>query len=280
MSVFHVTRIDVMRFYLQLNISKTKGPVADFRKWKSPKVFVKDCRTTGTWTAGWAGTPGRSREQPKSCFLKRPRSFDVCTKVPMFSHSLSCVMVAGLNKPIRRAAPVSGVQLRSLLTAAEERMLGKLAGMLGNASHSPHCTLSAYQAPAAPRSSTKRHRRSFLPEAITLIISSHFSQEETSVVPCSLTNFLFAHYSVFFHITAPFFTPFVHAHSLQLQSLSFYPIFHYTSILPFCFFHLYCSWIPGFIVLLCSYITLYSLFLVYLSTVRAAPWHSNFPQDK
>ncbi|KAL3067607.1 hypothetical protein OYC64_017352 [Pagothenia borchgrevinki] len=82
-----------------------------------------------------------------------------------------------LNKLIRKAGSVLGVELEPLLEVSERRMLRKLLSILGNNSHPMHATLEAYQSTLssrlrAPRSTTQRHRRSFRPVAIKLYNSS------------------------------------------------------------------------------------------------------------
>jgi len=127
-------------------------------------------------------------------FLRRLRSFNVCkTVLQMFYHSVvtsvifyavvcwgSRVKAADanrLNKLIRKAGSVLGVELKSLGEVSERRMLSKLLSIMDNASHPLHSTLASYQSTFSrrlrvPRCTTERHRSSFLPVAIKLYNSS------------------------------------------------------------------------------------------------------------
>ncbi|KAI3373330.1 hypothetical protein L3Q82_006624 [Scortum barcoo] len=88
-----------------------------------------------------------------------------------------------LNKLIRRAGSVLGVELESVEEVSERRMLRKLLSIMDNVSQPLHATLTSCQSSFSrlrpPRSCTERHRRSFLPEAIRLYNSSPFSRRET-----------------------------------------------------------------------------------------------------
>ena len=82
-----------------------------------------------------------------------------------------------LNKLIRKARDVVGMELGSLTAVSERRMLSKLHSIMDNVSHPLHdvlvkkrSTFSARLIP--PRCTTERHRKSFLPVAIRLFNSS------------------------------------------------------------------------------------------------------------
>ncbi len=82
-----------------------------------------------------------------------------------------------LNKLIRKAAAVVGVELDSLTVVSERRMLSKLLAILDNTSHPLHNVLSRYRSTSSqrliqPRCSTERHRKYFLPVSIRLYNSS------------------------------------------------------------------------------------------------------------
>ena len=86
-----------------------------------------------------------------------------------------------LNKLIRRAGSVLGVDQESLAVVSEGRMLRKLLGILDNGSHPLHATLVSYRSTfshrlRSPKTTTQRHRRSFLPVAIKLFNSSPLSK--------------------------------------------------------------------------------------------------------
>ncbi|KAL3047767.1 hypothetical protein OYC64_021860 [Pagothenia borchgrevinki] len=86
-----------------------------------------------------------------------------------------------LNKLIRRAGSVLGVDQESLAVVSERRMLRKLLGILDNGSHPLHATLVSYRNNfshrlRSPMTTTQRHRTSFLPVAIKLFNSSPLSK--------------------------------------------------------------------------------------------------------
>jgi len=71
-----------------------------------------------------------------------------------------------LNKLVRKAGSVLGVELESLVEVSDRRMLRKLLSITDNTSHPLHATLESYRSTfsrrlRAPRSPTERHRRSF-----------------------------------------------------------------------------------------------------------------------
>lgn len=78
-----------------------------------------------------------------------------------------------INKLVREASDAVGVQLDSLTVLLERRMLSKVQAILDNNSHPINEVLdrlrSAFsQRLLAPRCSTERHRKSFLPVSISL----------------------------------------------------------------------------------------------------------------
>ncbi|XP_010777592.1 protein kinase C alpha type [Notothenia coriiceps] len=82
-----------------------------------------------------------------------------------------------LNKLIRRAGSVLGVDQESLAVVSEGRMLRKLLSILDNGSHPLHATLVSYRSTfshrmISPITTTQHHKRSFLPVAIKLFNSS------------------------------------------------------------------------------------------------------------
>jgi len=64
-----------------------------------------------------------------------------------------------LNKLIRKAVSVLGVELESLAEGLERTMLSKLLSIMDNASHPLHATLESYQNTFSRRQTTEVHRR-------------------------------------------------------------------------------------------------------------------------
>ena len=78
-----------------------------------------------------------------------------------------------LNKLIRKASDVVGVELDTLTAVSDRRMLSKLRAILQYGSHPLHNALvkqrsSFSERLIAPKCTTERHRKSFLPVAIKL----------------------------------------------------------------------------------------------------------------
>ena len=132
--------------------------------------------------------------QSKLFFLRRLRSFDVCGEMlHMFYQSVvaSTIFYAAvcwggsatdrdtrrLDKLIRKAGSVLGRCLDSLGVVVERRMWTKLSDILDNTNHPLHHTLIEQSSSHSERltalcSRTERHRRSFVPTAMTLFNSS------------------------------------------------------------------------------------------------------------
>ena len=82
-----------------------------------------------------------------------------------------------LDKLIRKASNVVGMELDSLRVVSERQMLSKIKTMLDNTSHPLHDMLVSHRSTFSerlrlPKSTTERHRKSFLPVAISLYNSS------------------------------------------------------------------------------------------------------------
>ena len=82
-----------------------------------------------------------------------------------------------LDKLIRRAGSVVGMELDSLVTVAEERTLNRLLAVLDNASHPLHTVIIKQRSLFSgrlllPKCSTDRLRKSFVPRAIKLCNTS------------------------------------------------------------------------------------------------------------
>ena len=82
-------------------------------------------------------------------------------------------MATRMSKLVRKAGDVVGVQLNSLTVVLERRMLSKVQAILDNDSHPLHEVLDRLRSTfsqrlLAPRCSTERHMKSFLPVNISL----------------------------------------------------------------------------------------------------------------
>ncbi|KAL6487605.1 hypothetical protein MHYP_G00042310 [Metynnis hypsauchen] len=82
-----------------------------------------------------------------------------------------------LNKLIRKAGDVVGVELDSLTAVSERRTLSKLQAIMDNGSHPLYDTVMRHRSTFSarlilPKCTTERHRKSFLPVAIKLYNSS------------------------------------------------------------------------------------------------------------
>lgn len=128
--------------------------------------------------------------QSSMFFLSRLRSFGVCSGLlktfyqSMVASALFFAVVCWwggvktgevnrLNKFVRKARSVVGLDLDSLETVAERRVKDKICAILDNLSHPLHDELwlmgsSLSQRIIPPRCRTERFRRSFVPTAIRL----------------------------------------------------------------------------------------------------------------
>ncbi len=197
------------RNHLQLNTSKTKELVIDFGKSRPrPRpVSIRDdeveivgsYKYLGVWLdkeLDWACNTDYlyKRGQSKLYFLRRLRSFNVCRKLLwMFYQTVvasvlfyAVVCWGGstskrnsnrLDKLIRRAGSVIGMELDSLVTVAERRALNKLLAIMDDASHPLHTVIRAQRSLSSdrlllPRCRTNRFKDSFIPRAIKLYNSA------------------------------------------------------------------------------------------------------------
>ena len=132
--------------------------------------------------------------QSRLYFLKRLRSFNISrTMLRMFYESVvaSAILFAAvcwgsrlrvadanrLNKLIRRARDVVGVELDSLTAVSDRRMLSKVQAIAMLHYHPLHSALVKQRSTFSQRlialkCITERHRKSFLPVAIKLYDSS------------------------------------------------------------------------------------------------------------
>ncbi|XP_074525709.1 GTPase IMAP family member 8-like [Halichoeres trimaculatus] len=132
--------------------------------------------------------------QSRLFLLRRLRSFGICSRLlktfyqSVVASALFFAVVcwwggikAGevnrLNKLVKKAHSVVGLQLDTLETVAERRIMDKIRAIIDNSSHPLHNELwdmgsSFSQRIIPPRSRTERFRRSFVPTAIRLLNSS------------------------------------------------------------------------------------------------------------
>ncbi|KAK0137273.1 RNA-directed DNA polymerase from mobile element jockey [Merluccius polli] len=200
--------------HLQLNTSKTKEMVVDFRR-KKPHLqpvsiegvdveVVRTYKYLGLqlddkldWTANMEAV--HRKGQSRLYFLRRLGSFNICKKLlQMFYQSVVASVLfhavvcwggssrwrdAGqLDRLERRAGSVVGTELDSLVTVAERRTLDKLRSILDNTHHPLHDTFTRQRSVFSRRllsqsSSTNRLKHYFVPLAIRLYNSSHGSRE-------------------------------------------------------------------------------------------------------
>ncbi|KAI4898966.1 hypothetical protein NFI96_016196 [Prochilodus magdalenae] len=195
--------------HLQLNVTKTKELVVDLRRDKAQVTpisikgvsvdTVEDYKYLGVHIDNkldWSkNTDALYRKgQSRLYFLRRLRSFNICrTMLRIFYESVvaSAILYAvacwgsrlrvadanRLNKLIRKASDVVGVELDSLMAVSERRTLSKLQTIMDNGSHPLYHTVMSHRSTFSarliqPKCTTERHRRSFLPVAIRLYNSS------------------------------------------------------------------------------------------------------------
>ncbi|XP_049911756.1 uncharacterized protein LOC126397200 [Epinephelus moara] len=195
--------------HLQLNTTKTKELVVDLRRTRTPVTpvsilghnvdIVEHYKYLGVfidnkldWTKNTEVL--YKKGQSRLYFLRRLRSFNICrTMLRMFYESVvaSAILFAvvcwgsrlrvadanRLNKLIRKASDVVGVELDPLTAVSDRRMLSKVRAILQHGSHPLHNALveqrsTFSQRLIAPKCTTERHRKSFLPVAIKLYNSS------------------------------------------------------------------------------------------------------------
>ena len=191
--------------HLQLNATKTKEMVVDFRR-SQPSLLpvsiggvsvevVKTYKYLGVhldskldWSANIDAI--YKKGQSRLYFLRRLRSFNVCNKLlRMFYQSVVASVLfyavvcwggsmkkrdAGrLDRLVRRAGAVVGMELDCLTSVAEKRTLSRLLTILDNDHHPLHSTLNGQRSIFSGRllslsCSSDRLRKSFVPRAIQL----------------------------------------------------------------------------------------------------------------
>ncbi|KAI4892845.1 hypothetical protein NFI96_004933 [Prochilodus magdalenae] len=181
--------------HLQLNVTKTKELVVDLRRDKTQVTpisikgvsvdTVEDYKYLGVHIDNkldWAkNTDALYRKgQSRLYFLRRLRSFNICrTMLRIFYESVvaSAILYAvacwgsrlrvadanRLNKLIRKASDVVGVELDSLMAVSERRTLAKLQTIMDNGSHPLFHTVMSHRSTFSarliqPKCTTERHR--------------------------------------------------------------------------------------------------------------------------
>ncbi|KAI4893140.1 hypothetical protein NFI96_000155 [Prochilodus magdalenae] len=197
------------RYNLLLNTSKTKEMVVDFRRARplTQPVFIEGVEVEMVRTYRYLGLHLDERldwtantdilyrkGQSRLYFLRRLGSFNVCRKLlQMFYQTVvsSCLFYAvvcwggsikkrdqmRLDKLVRRAGSVVGVELDSVVKVAERRTLHKLLSIMDDDGHPLHTIIMDRRSKFSGRllsqsCSTDRLRRSFVPRAIRLLNSS------------------------------------------------------------------------------------------------------------
>ena len=160
---------------LQLNTSKTKELVMDFRRDRPrprPVLLgaeevevVETYKYLGLWLDNKLDWTSNTKQQYKKAqsrlyFLRRLRYLSICRKllqmlyqsvvtsvvsyaVVCWAGSTSKADLSRLEKLVRRAGSVVGMKLDPLLTVAERRTLNKLQGILDNTNHPLHTVISS-----------------------------------------------------------------------------------------------------------------------------------------
>ncbi|KAI4896520.1 hypothetical protein NFI96_029536, partial [Prochilodus magdalenae] len=141
------------------------------------------------------------RGQSRLYFLRKLRSFGVCTKllwtfyqsvvasaifysVVCWGNSINKTAINKLNKLVKKAGSVIGLKLDTLEVVAEKRTLNKLLAVMNNAFHPLHCAVEKQRSTFSGRlrqlrCAKERRVRSFLPTAIRLYNESPYSRNTT-----------------------------------------------------------------------------------------------------
>ncbi|KAI4873086.1 hypothetical protein NFI96_003088 [Prochilodus magdalenae] len=189
---------------LLLNTSKTKEMVVDFRRARplTQPVFIEGVEVEMVKTYRYLGLHLDERldwsantdilyrkVQSQLYFLRRLGSFNICRKLQTVVSS--CLFYAvvcwggsikkrdemRLDKLVRRAGSVVGVELDSVVKVAERRTLHTLLSIMNDDGHPLHTIIMDRRSKFSGRllsqsCSTDRLRRSFVPRAIRLFNSS------------------------------------------------------------------------------------------------------------
>ncbi|KAI4902349.1 hypothetical protein NFI96_003952 [Prochilodus magdalenae] len=199
--------------HLKLNITKTKEMCIVFRRsWPSQQPIsikgvdvevVRSYRYLGVHLderLDWSVNTDivYKKAQSRLYFLRRLGSFRICQKLLLMFYqsvvasvlfyavvcwggSISKRDAGRLDRLVRKAGSVLGLELESLTPLAERRALNKLLNIMDNVHHPLHSTIirrrSSFSGRLLSQScSTDRLRKSFVPQAIRLFNSSQYSR--------------------------------------------------------------------------------------------------------
>ncbi|KAI4888196.1 hypothetical protein NFI96_018638, partial [Prochilodus magdalenae] len=196
--------------HLKLNITKTKEMCIDFRRSRPSQQpisikgvdveVVRSYRYLGVHLderLDWSVNTDivYKKAQSRLYFLRRLGSFRICQKLLLLFYqsvvasvlfyavvcwggSISKRDAGRLDRLVRKAGSVLGLELESLTPLAERRALNKLLNIMDNVHHPLHTTIIRQRSSFSGRllsqsCSTDRLRKSFVPQAIRLFNSSH-----------------------------------------------------------------------------------------------------------
>ncbi|KAI4894644.1 hypothetical protein NFI96_001032 [Prochilodus magdalenae] len=199
--------------HLKLNITKTKEMCIDFRRSRPSQQpisikgvdveVVRSYRYLGVHLderLDWSVNTDivYKKAQSRLYFLRRLGSFRICQKLLLMFYqsvvasvlfyavvcwggSISKRDAGRLDRLVRKAGSVLGLELESLTPLAERRALSKLLHIMDNVHHPLHTTIIRQRSSFSGRllsqsCSTDRLRKSFVPQAIRLFNSSQYSK--------------------------------------------------------------------------------------------------------
>ncbi|XP_076843384.1 E3 ubiquitin-protein ligase TRIM47-like isoform X1 [Brachyhypopomus gauderio] len=202
--------------HLQLNITKTKEMCIDFRRSRPSQQpvsidgvnveMVKAYKFLGVHLderLDWSVNTDHlyRKAQSRLYFLRRLASFRICQKLLLMFYqsvvasvlfyavvcwggSISKRDAGRIDRLVRKAGSVLGLQLEPLTPLAERRALNKLLNIMDNVHHPLHSTITRQRSSFSGRllsksCSTDRLRKSFVPQAIRLFNSSQHSRLQT-----------------------------------------------------------------------------------------------------
>ncbi|KAI4888220.1 hypothetical protein NFI96_004855 [Prochilodus magdalenae] len=147
------------------------------------------------------------KAQSRLYFLRRLGSFRICQKLLLMFYqsvvasvlfyavvcwggSISKRDAGRLDRLVRKAGSVLGLELESLTPLAERRALSKLLHIMDNVHHPLHTTIIRQRSSFSGRllsqsCSTDRLRKSFVPQAIRLFNSSQLAAQKDATKDCS-----------------------------------------------------------------------------------------------
>ncbi|KAI4896296.1 hypothetical protein NFI96_007479, partial [Prochilodus magdalenae] len=203
--------------HLKLNITKTKEMCIDFRRSRPSQQpisikgvdveVVRSYRYLGVHLderLDWSVNTDivYKKAQSRLYFLRRLGSFRICQKLLLMFYqsvvasvlfyavvcwggSISKRDAGRLDRLVRKAGSVLGLELESLTPLAERRALNKLLNIMDNVHHPLHTTIIRQRSSFSGRllsqsCSTDRLRKSFVPQAIRLFNSSQSTSGRSS----------------------------------------------------------------------------------------------------